>query len=95
MRKDTFAYPCASNQYTWSLAQAWINPKDEAREGESHQLGLGDCVWVGPQHEKAAVVCARVYFAGDHKYAQVVDWTKTVENESDFANLKKGPLLTR
>jgi hypothetical protein len=77
------------------VTHTWITPKEEARDGESRELGLGDCVWVGPQHEKAAVICARVYFACDHKFAQVVDWTKTDENESDFANFKKGPLLTR
>ena len=69
--------------------------KDGAVTDGFVDMGLGKCLWFGGNHEKAAVICGRVYFNFDAKYTQPVDWKTTDENESDFANIQKGPLLTR
>ena len=94
LQSDCFALLCAGTQYAWSLSCAHAARQNEKNETCVH-LRLGTCVWHGGSHDKAALVSVRVFFDSDHRFEQTVDWSRLDENESDFAGVKKGPLLTR
>ena len=39
--------------------------------------------------------CARVHFSFDRKFEQAFDWVNMEDDEADFAEVDKGPVLTR
>ena len=56
---------------------------------------LGTCVWHSGSHDKVALVSVCAHCDSNPRFEQRVDWSQLDENESDFADIKKGPLLTR
>ena len=58
-------------------------------------MGQGKFIWHGGNHENAAVICVRVFFDSNPRFEQTLDWPGLEDDESDFANVKRGPLLTR
>ena len=95
LQSDCFAYPCAVNTYAWSLSHGCVMRENAPKDEGFLDLSVGKCVWHGGNHEKAAVICARVHFNSNTRFEQTLDWPSVEENESGFANVEGGPLLTR
>ena len=95
LQSGCFVYPCAGNNYTGSLSRGYVVRENAPNDEGFLDLSVGKCVWHGSGHEKAAVVCARVHFNSNPRFEQTLDWSSMGENESDFANVDKVPLLTR
>ena len=95
MHSDTAVLPCATNGHCWTISHGYAMKKDADDTDGYVDLGLGKYLWFRGNHEKAAVICGRVFFNHDTRFHQSVDWTATDENECDFEKIEQGPLLTR
>ena len=58
-------------------------------------MRLGTCLCHGGSHDKAVLVSVRVHYESNPRFEQTADWSQLDEKESDFADIKKGPLLAR